>query len=49
MFAHILQEARTHQHHSAVLQASEAGLGIYRKAGFMPVGEVLIFDTWPLV
>ena len=31
------------------LQACEAGLGIYQKAGLTPVGEVLVFDARPLV
>ncbi len=49
MFAHILRRARSYAHRSAVLQASEAGMGIYRKAGFIPVGQALVFDTRPLL
>lgn len=49
MFAHILRSARNTSRSSAVLQASEAGMGIYRKAGFIPVGEVLVFDIRPLL
>ncbi len=36
-------------HRTAVLQASPDGMGIYRKAGFIPIGEVLVFDIRPLL
>jgi len=49
MFAHMLREARRFPHHTAVLQASADGTGIYRKAGFIPTGEVLVFDIRPLL
>ncbi len=49
MFAHILRKARMFPHRTAVLQASPDGMGIYRKAGFIPIGEVLVFDIRPLL
>jgi GNAT superfamily N-acetyltransferase len=49
MFAHLLREAKRYRHHYAVLQASADGMGIYQRAGFIPVGDVLVFDTRPLL
>lgn len=44
MFAHLIEEARQFRHRYAVLQASPDGIGIYRKAGFQPVGMVHTFE-----
>src|SRR5215813_10590755 len=49
MFAHLLKEAEDSHHRYAVLQASEDGIGIYLKAGFMPVGNVHIFENRALL
>jgi GNAT superfamily N-acetyltransferase len=44
MFAHLLREAQAWPDRPAVLQASPDGIGIYRRAGFTPVGEVHVFE-----
>jgi GNAT superfamily N-acetyltransferase len=45
MFAHLLGEARSLDRPMAVLQASPDGIGIYRRAGFAPVGTVHTFEN----
>ena len=47
MFAYLLGEAKRERHRTAVLQASDAGQGIYRRAGFVTVGEVQVFEPAP--
>ncbi|MGH8000662.1 MAG: GNAT family N-acetyltransferase [Brasilonema sp.] len=49
MFAYLLREARSCQHHYAVLQASTEGIGIYLKAGFTPIGDVHVFESRTLL
>ena len=49
MFAYLLNEAKSFPHRYVVLQASADGIGIYRKAGFIPAGEVHIFDNRTLL
>ncbi len=49
MFAHLLHEARAYSRRYAVLQASPDGIGIYRKAGFMAVGEVRVLENRALL
>jgi ribosomal protein S18 acetylase RimI-like enzyme len=44
MFQHLLKEAITTNRRYAVLQASKDGLGIYTRAGFQAVGNVLTFE-----
>jgi ribosomal protein S18 acetylase RimI-like enzyme len=48
MFAHLLHEARAWPNRPVVLQASPAGIGIYRRAGFHSVGEVHVWEQRPL-
>ncbi len=45
MFGHLLEEAKQFGHRHAVLQASADGAGIYRQAGFLPVGTVHTFEN----
>lgn len=49
MFAHLLREASAYGQRWIVLQASAAGIGIYLKAGFQPVGQVHTFENRPLL
>ncbi|CAN5383059.1 GNAT family N-acetyltransferase [soil metagenome] len=49
MFAHLLHEARAYPPRYAALQASPDGIGIYRKAGFITVGEVRVFENRALL
>jgi ribosomal protein S18 acetylase RimI-like enzyme len=49
MFAYLIDEAKQFQHRYAVLQASPDGIGIYRKAGFTPVGMVQTFENRALL
>jgi len=45
MFQHILEDARSCNRRSCILQASPDGLGIYLRAGFRPVGTVHVFEN----
>lgn len=49
MFQHLLDDARSSQRSSCVLQASEDGLGIYMQAGFKPVGNIQVFENRELL
>lgn len=49
MFARLLEDAKSYQHRYAVLQASGDGIGIYLKAGFIPVGNVFVFENRSLL
>lgn len=49
MFGHLLRAATAYPSRPVVLQASADGIGIYRKAGFQPVGQVHTFENRPLL
>lgn len=44
VFRFLLQQARQSGYRRGVLQASPDGLGIYRREGFQPVGNVRVFE-----
>lgn len=45
LFHHLLLEAKKHSVQEVVLQASAEGLGIYKRAGFIEIGNVEVFGN----
>ena len=45
MFGFILKEIKTNYTGTCVLQASEAGMGIYAMAGFAKACEIAVYDN----